>query len=362
MNVLLVDEDDDFRKRFGAYLAENLNGIMLTSISSLEERQGGIHCAEEADVILMDADVTGIDGLKKNGLAGRVVLLDSGEEKGPSVRSDGIRCVFKYQKASSIISSVAELSDAAVAVPAVRSEGKAEVICVTGFPGGCGRTSFVMMCARFLRRSKSRSSVILPVERYGNSNDYFHHVEMKSDLNLMLLNFASGFRLAPQRFIVEDEYGVSAFVMPGTACDITDLSQDEAGRLLDTIAGWGFFDTIILDVDPQVDPVSRAFARLADRVFVLHDQRRGVHQSEQAWLSHLDSVCGVELQHVMNMVSADGLNSGIFLEDEDHLALDLDVICRIPYDPGSFFMKEGAADISMSGGFARAVAAVVERI
>ena len=24
--------------------------------------------------------------------------IDSGEEKGPSVRSDGIRCVFKYQK------------------------------------------------------------------------------------------------------------------------------------------------------------------------------------------------------------------------------------------------------------------------
>ena len=41
MNVLLVDEDDDFRKRFGAYLAENLNGIMLTSISSLERGRVG---------------------------------------------------------------------------------------------------------------------------------------------------------------------------------------------------------------------------------------------------------------------------------------------------------------------------------
>lgn len=362
MNVLLVDEDDDFRKRFGTYLADSLNGIMLTSVSSLNESSGGIRNAEEADIILMDEESDGIEQLKKTGLAERIVLFGSAEEKGPAVRSDGIRCVFKYQKASSIISSIAELSDAAVAARSSGSKTGLEVICVTGFPGGCGRTAFSMMLARFLRRSMSRSSVILPVERYGNSNDFFHHVEMKSDINLMLLNFASGFRLAPQRFIAEDEYGVSAFVMPETACDITDLSQDEPGRLLDTIRDWGFFDTVILDVTPQVDPVSRAFISLADRVFVLHDQRRGIHQSERAWIEHLDSVCSTGLYHVMNMVSADGLNSGIFLEDEDRGAPDLDIICRIPYDPGSFYMKEGVADISMSGGFARAVGAVTERI
>ena len=362
MNVLLIDRDEDYRARFGSFLAENLSGLILTSAEDLEPVRNDPRKLENVRLILAEEDPEILEILKREDVLEKTVLLVSREES-PDMKSDGIRRVFKYQRASSIISSVVELADAAVTVPVSEFRGKMRIIGVTGFPGGCGKTSFSMMYARLLRRSMGKSPVILPVGREGNLNDYFRQAKVKSDLNLLLLNFTSGFRVTPQRFIAEDEYGVSAFVLPEqTSCDIADLSREEIPGLLEMIAEWGFFDTLILDISPQVEPAGRAFLRAADRVVVLHDYRRGIHRSEQIWLEELVSACGTELIHVMNMVSSDRVTGEIFVEEKsDRMELS-DVACHIPYDAGSFFFKEGAADLSMSGSFARSVASVAERM
>ena len=363
MNVLLIDEDDDYRRRFGSYLAENLSGIVLTLAPDEGKKETGPGLWENTDLVLTDENERILQEVKREGLAEKTVILASGEDTGPRVRSDGIRCVFKYQRASSIVSSVAELADMAVAAPETLFQGRMEVIAVTGFPGGCGRTSFCLMYARLLRRSLGKSPVILAVEKTGNLNDYFIQSRVKSDLNLMLLNFTSGFRVAPQRFIAEDDYGVSAFVMPEqTSCDITDLSSEETGKLINMIGDWGFFDTLILDLHPQAGNVSRSFLKAADRVFVLHDHRRGIRRSEQCWLENLSSICGTVLIHIMNMVSSDRMSGEIFVEEKYEKDETVDPVCHIPYDSGSFFIKDGTADLSMSGGFARSVAGVAERM
>ena len=363
MNILLIDEDDDFRNRFGSYLAGNLNGIVLTSVSALDETEDGVFTANSADLILTDSENAIIEDLKTAGLTERVVVFAGEEKRDPFVRSDGIRSVFKYQRASSIISSIAELADAAVSVPAARTRGRMEVVGVTGFPGGCGRTSFSLMYARLLWRNQRKSSVILPVEKTGNLNDYFRQAGVKSDLNLMLLNFTSGFRVAPQRFIAEDEYGVSSFVMPDqTMCDIADLSPEETGSLIELISNWGYFDTLILDIHPQMESVGSVFVCNADRVFVLHDQRRGIRHMEQMWMERLTTAGNADFIHVLNMSAGDSITGEIFVGDKSENEDRLDSAYRIPYDTASFFVRDGIMDISMSGSFAHCVADIMERI
>ena len=363
MNVLLIDEDDDFRNRFGSYLAGNLNGIVLTSVSSLDQAIEGLSTADSADLILAESNDQMIGELKTAGLTEKLVVFAREEKKGSFIRSDGIRAVFKYQRASSMISSIAELADAVVSVPAARSRDGMEIIGVTGFPGGSGKTSFSMMYARMLWRNQKKSSVILPVEKTGNLNDYFQQAKVKSDLNLMLLNFASGFRVTPQRFIAEDDYGVSAFVMPEqTMCDIADLSAEEVNKLMDLIMDWGYFDTLILDINPQMEPAGELFFRAAERVFVMHDHRRGIRHAERMWIERLSSSCSAGIFHVMNMVAGDRISGELFIEEKSENEEQFDSIGSIPYDSASFFARDGITDISMSGSFANCVADILERI
>ena len=363
MNVLLIDEDDDFRNRFGSYLAGNLNGIVLTSVASLDQAKEGVSAVDSADLILTDANDRMIEDLKTAGLTEKIVVFVGEEKKGSFMRSDGIRSVFKYQRASSMISSIAELADAVVSVPATRSRDGMEIIAVTGFPGGSGKTTFSMMYARMLWRNQKKSSVILPVEKAGNLNDFFQQSKVKSDLNLMLLNFASGFRITPQRFIAEDDYGVSAFVMPEqTLCDIADLSAEEVNKLVDLIMDWGFFDTLILDISPQMEPIGEMFIQAADRVFVLHDHRRGIRHAERMWLDRVSSSCSTGILHVMNMVAGDRLSGELFINEKNEKEEQFDSFCTIPYDSASFFARDGIPDISMSGSFANCVADLLERI
>ena len=363
MRVLLIDEDDDFRNRFGAYLAEHLNGIVLISAADPDQSGDGSREIENADIILTGQDNQIIERLKEAGFAEKTVIFIPAEGSGSFVRSDGIRSVNKYQRASSIISSIAELADAAVTVPVFQSKGTMEIIGVTGFYGGCGCTSFSLMYGRLLCRQKKKSAVILPVAQRGNLNDYFLQAGVKSDLNLLLLNFTSGFRIHPQRFIAEDEYGVGAFVMPEhAACDINELSSEEVNRLLAVIAEWGSFDTLILDISSQMDPVCRFFLRAAERVFVIHDHRRGTSHSEKLWLEDTAAVCGGGIYHIMNMVSRDNLTREIYVDGDVPGEDPFVPSGLIPYDSGSFFEKDGTVDLSMSGTFARSVASMEERI
>ena len=214
-----------------------------------------------------------------------------------------------------------------------------------------------------LWRNQKKNSVILSVEKTGNLNDYFLQAKVKSDLNLMLLNFTSGFRVTPQRFLAEDDYGVSAFVLPDqTLCDIADLTSEEVGKLIDLIADWGFFDTLILDIHPQMEPVGSAFICAADKVFVLHDQRQGIRRMEQMWLERMSAVSSAVFFHVMNMTAGNRISGELFVEEKNESEDQFDLSYRIPYDSASFFIRDGIRDISMAGSFAHCIADIVERI
>lgn len=366
MNVLLIDSDSDFRRRFSASMAASLNDIVFTSVadiseSDLTEGPGG---AVDADVILVDSESDAVEELKKAGLADRTVIFLRDDSGMPSVRSDGVRCVYKYQRVSSIVSLVSELADATFVTPALRAAGRMEVLCVTGFSGGCGRTSFSVMLARLMHRMHDKSVVILPVEKLSDINDYFPHSGIKSDINLMLLNFASGMKIAPQRFTGRDSCGVNAFIMPDRGgSDITDLSRADVGRLISMIAGWEMFDGLILDLSPQAGTAAGEFMRMSDRIFVLHDSRRSSRHSERLWQEHALADVETRTVHVDNMV-ADGHGSGdIFIDEErEKDTAATRGMVSIPYDPDSFFSRDGAADISMVGEFSRFVAGIVERI
>lgn len=365
MNVLYIDDDDEFRERFSGFIASAVDGLVLTADSGerfLESGQGAFELeAEKYDLILLDESVALLDRIERLGCGPKTVVLSAGDRGNTTVGNGGIRNVFKYQRVSSLISSIAELAAAAVPAAEFRTDRDMETVLVTGFGGGCGRTSFALMYARLLKRITGRSALILSAERTGDINDYFRTAGDRSDMNLLLLNFSSGIAVLPQRFIAEDDYGASSFVMPEDAVsDLGDLSADMMLKFREMIGGWKLFDTLIVDMNPQLTGACAPFVRSADKMFVIHNRMRKTHRAERVWCDMLAEMCRGTVRHVVNFADEGGEDSEIFIDEAAERDNDYSISCRIASDPESFFIRDGTADISMTGEFSRSVGSIIE--
>ena len=367
MNVLYLDGDEEFRERFSSYIASEVEGLVITTGSGNEDEKLLEAILEKEpdgyDLILADESAKVPDRFKKLEYRSKTVVLTADDRRNMSAGNDGVRFVFKYQRVSSLISSVPELAAAAASAVHMRTENGMEIVLVTGYGGGCGRTSFALMYARLLKRMAGRSALILSAERTSDINDYFRVSKDRSDINLLLLNFSSGISVLPQRFIAMDDYGASAFVMPEDAVsDFGDLSPDMMLKFTEMIGEWKMFDTLIVDMNSQLSGVCAPVVKAADRVFIVHSALKKTHRSERAWSDLIAELCGGEVRHVLNFSSAAGESNEIFVDESAEQDNDYGFSCVIPSDPESFFIREGCAEISMTGGFSQAVGSIVDEV
>ena len=367
MNVLYLDDDDEFRERFCSFMAAAIDGLAITAGTGEEytAQEGNLPKVgfELFDLIFIDESVDLLEQMRRLGCGPKTVVLSAEDSERITVGDDGVRFVFKYQRVSSLISSVAELASAAVPSIGTRTDRKLEIILVTGFSGGCGRTSFSIMYARLLRRMMNRAAVILSAERTGDINDYFRMSADRSDVNLLLLNFSSGINVLPQRFTVKDDYGANAFVMPEDAVsDFGDLSDEMMGKFVDMTERWKVYDTLIVDLSPQLSGKCAQLVRLADKMFVLHDSRRKTHRGERAWSDMMAALCGGKVMHVKNFFMENSGNDEIYIDETAERNNDYSHSCIILHDPDSFYIKEGTADISMTGSFSESVGRIIDEV
>ena len=346
-----MDDDPDFRKRFSSYVTANCSHIAL---SLTDGRAGGDlrgWLEKKPDLVLLDAGSDLLDQIIAARWGDRTVVLLPREPAGKRVDEQGVRYIFKYLSASSLIASVPELASSFDQVKRIRNNADDILLsAVTGFSGGCGRTSFAVALARLNRTLRERVTLLISTEQYPDIDGYFPGGNgLVSDSNLLLLNHLSGFRVAPSRFLLEDDCGVFTLAPPeGGPSDLNDLTEEEMAGLLERIRDWDMFDSVVFDTGRGDHRLDRFVFNNADSLFILHDARRPSARSEKRWLDKLyQAVDLTPVVHIANFASESGSAglSGQFV---------------LPADPGSFRRQNGYTSISLQGRYAEAIGRILK--
>ncbi len=369
MRLLIIDNDADFRRRFSGYIASGCSDVSITvggeEAARSEVMQGADHiiCDENisaqalTDVIASGVRCTLLCSSRE--LAGERHYTTSSESL---LKNDN---VFKFQSAADIIRSVPELYEQAAVSGYFNDTGRGmSVICVSGMTGGCGRTSFSLALARLIRQKSGEGVLVTGTAQMTDLYDYFNDIAApgSADMDLLLLNYASGARTDPAAYLINDEYGVSC-IRPAAdgISDLSSMTAEELAGFIAYIRSWNIFGTVIFDMDGRFDERSKCIYESADVIYTLHDDRRCPFGTEEIWREWLAREAGADADKricsILNYDMSGGAVDRIFYDEGSLRSERLYSYC-LPADPDSFFMKDGRADVSMSGAYAAAVDSV----
>lgn len=343
---MLLDDDMDFRRRFSDYLAVNCSHV---SLLLADGRAGGnlpIWLRKKPDLVLVDAGSAILEELIAVHPGNHIVVLLPSESDGRKMDDQGIRYVFKYSRASSLIASIPELAGGMDEVRIMRNTGDSMMLAaITGFCGGCGRTSFAVMLARLNRKLQDRIALLISTERYPDIDVFFPETDgFVSDSNLLLLNQLSGLRVQPSRFLLQDDCGIFTLSPPSEgSSDINDLDEDDMADFLECIREWDMFDSVIFDTGMGDHALDRFLYNNADQVFMVHDARRPRTGAERRWMEQLYQSAGrTSFMHVVNYsITPSGEGASGW--------------AQLPDDPDSFRQRNGKTEILMTGRYAESV-------
>lgn len=346
------------------YIAKNCRGVMLSVIHEKEYENGSRSLYAElndADLILADGRSELLKGRIPDQLAPRIVVLTVENDSERMVDENGIRYVYKFGSAPSLISSIAELADSyGIQKLRRRSSGKLKIIAVTGFCGGTGRTALSYVLGRLNQSEKKKNTLLFSAGRYSDVREYFRpQTSGISDINLLLLNFLSGFKIVPSRFLVQDTSGLCTFEYPSaSSCDIPDLSKSEFKSFTELIETWDMFDTAVIDVGGAEEGIHQAVLEISDMVCVMHGGMRRQLKTEMIWMDRVARTCDQKnIVHIFNDHIKDG-HEGPVVQNEG-IILNHSSEYEIPDDPESFTYENEGPEISMTGRFAGAVSRVL---
>lgn len=377
MKILLIDSDEDFRKKFSDYIVGNYEDIILTAAEVKAEDINTItDMFFENDIVIADERAR-MPEIVPQGYEGRCVVLTVGEQGGGFSEQDGnginMNClhVYKFQSMPDILKCIPEFKlNSDRKITGGRSNYHMEVIAVSGFSGGCGKTSFAVMLARLNQNRFKKRTLIISLASVSDINDYFpqnsgntaeyfcdEQTELNeggNDLNMLFLNFLAGISVNENDFLVKDRFGVNTFISPrGLMSDIVEFGEKHIGEFINYIEKTGMFDTVIFDMDSRISAGNTAVYKTADRVFIISRENRFRVSSEVYWEELVFGQCKDRgFVKVMNFCGEVRRTESIMAEDEIYIDRESDF--KLPFDPDSFFVREGGLDISMVGGYAAA--------
>lgn len=362
MRLLIIDYDADFRRRLSAYIAARCSDISIT-VCSVDALDSSV--LQSADHVICDErsadEIT--DLIYDIGRSVTILAWDE-DVHAKKAPASAVR-VFKFQSAYGLVSSIPCISERMSISRRPDAGGAMRVIAVSGMTGGCGRTTFSLTLARMLRQKTGEGVLVISAEQMSDIYDYFtdEAKNSKADLNLLLLSYASGAQTDASRYIINDSCGVSCFRPPADRLsDLAYLTAAELAGFISYIEKWNIFGTVIFDCGCGFEGRYVSIYENADIVFMMHDDRRHPFGTEEAWRSRLEElVGGCTLKRILNFDISGGYVDRIFLEDDSLRARKVYDQC-LPADPDSFFIKNGRADISMSGAYASAVEALCRGI
>lgn len=392
MRVLMIDDDNDFRKRFSGYIAACCRDVSITACGEDSEYETMLQSAdiiiaddsvsEKARSIISDSDcdivfLTDTNLLQNaeshdlhgsNDYSADYTDMDKYGILAKDIKHKRIRYVFKYQSAAMIIKSIPSLWELRTETQEAAVSGeKLTIACVTGFSGGSGKTSFSLIAARLVKEKTHKGVLLIGTDCISDISDYFYgsSTESSSDMNLLLLNYASSISAEISDFLITDRYGVSCIRNPSDGIsDFSSLSADDTEGFLKYINSWNLFGTVIFDMDHSSNERNRSILKNADVIFVMCDSRRPIFNegsAEDKWMKTLyDSGGKSKIIRINNFdISSDSL-SGVSNYDEFFKNEEITEY-RLPMEKKGIMKNDYHYDINMSGRFAAAAGDLIRR-
>ena len=186
----------------------------------------------------------------------------------------GKRAVLKYQKLDSVYSEILDLySDKMPHGPVKVDEGSVEIVAFVSAAGGVGCSTVSAACAAFLAR-RGRRVLYLSLEHFGGA-DFLYRSAGNGTLSNVLFAVNSkraNLVLKLESLVKKDaDSGVFFYSAAENALDMNEINAEFLTTLLNALRAGESYDTIILDLNFQLNDLCLEVLRQANRVVLLSD-------------------------------------------------------------------------------------------
>jgi len=271
IKLLVATYDTDYSEHLSDALSKDYSDAVDVSVCSTSERLGAFLDAQNYDVALLDSSMAVACDLKAVFMP---VQLWTEEDavKGEAICNEivGIKKVRKYQRISSLLSTILE----SYAEVSTENSGvdfdKASITAVWSPAGGVGKTTVALAYAA-RRVSEGRRAVYLDLEPFSSVPAYFTENGTSVSTVFDMLESGSGNIKMLLKGIVrlDSSAGIGYFCCPDNYDDINILSSDDISSLITACSS--VTDELVVDLYGACDDRARRIFELADSILLVTD-------------------------------------------------------------------------------------------
>lgn len=190
---------------------------------------------------------------------------------------DGIPAICKYQKAEELYRMMLNLyaEKASDVKLKIKKTGDTRVILFTSVQGGCGTSTAAAAYA--LRQASAKKVFYLNLEKFGDSNLYFQREGNLSfsDIIYSLKSRKGNLAIKLESVTRTDPSGVDFLHTCKNAYDMSELTDEEAGILIQEIMQSGKYEEIVIDISGDMtERMSMLMKDYADKIVYIADGSR----------------------------------------------------------------------------------------
>jgi len=261
IQFLIADKDKDYTDHFSNMLVERYADVFEVSSSSGGESLAELLSHRRFDVALLSPELA--EGADLSGIRLPLLLWD-GRTSGWMEGTQGLR---KYQRISSIVSTVLERCAEINTMGLDPAHACGRVTVVWSPAGGVGKTTAALAYAA-QRVSEKKKTAYLNLEPFSSSPAFFK--EGGKSISTVFERLDEGAELVLQSIRQEDNgSGICYFCRPDNYEDISLLSEEDVIRLVKAAASG--VDELVVDLGAGYDSRTAALLELGETVLLVAD-------------------------------------------------------------------------------------------
>jgi len=271
IKVTIFDPDEQYLHRVSKYYAANFDTrLELYCFSGLDEAMKSL-TANKVQVFLASTEGA-VDFAQVPQRCAFAWLTDSNA----SDEYQGKRAVLKYQKLESIYSEILDLYSEKMPTGKMNAdEGSVEIVAFVSAAGGVGCSTVSVAGAAFLAR-RGRRVLYLNLEHFGGA-DFLYRAAGNGNLSNVLFAVNSkraNLVLKLESLVKKDaDSGVFFYSAAENALDMNEVNAEFLTSLLGALRVGESYDTIVLDMNFQLNDLCLEALHQATRVVLLSDGR-----------------------------------------------------------------------------------------
>lgn len=272
IKVAVLDSDLEFLNRLTKIFQQKYADRISLSIFSNEDTLYQNQRNNPADIVLLEQTMkTAADKMPDKAAVGYLSGMPDAD------MIDGIPAICKYQKAEELYRMMLNLYAEKASDIKLRAKkaGDIKVVLFTSVQGGCGTSTAAAAYA--LRRVSVKKVFYLNLEKFGDSNLYFQGEGNLSfsDIIYSLKSRKGNLAIKLESVTRTDPSGVDFLHTCKNAYDMSELTDEEAGILIQEIMQSGKYEEIVIDISGDMtERMSMLMKDYADKIVYVADGSR----------------------------------------------------------------------------------------